>query len=177
VIFLNTKVKVPFKMTASSISGFVSCVVMFYYFYYVADLSFQSYLGNSLSILNVYNYACGLFLFAIFISSMVLIIRDIFSKLSGVSGSLIALVISVVGTAISYVLWSFGGVLPFLSSLPMTVSIFWVMFILFILGIAVSIMSIAFKLIFKDTKTEKIEQIDIDVDEDNFVNVNKEDSK
>jgi hypothetical protein len=38
-------------------------------------------------------------------------------------------------------------------------------------------MSIAFKLIFKDTKTEKIEQIDIDVDEDNFVNVNKEDSK
>lgn len=151
IIFIHTKSKISTKLLMSSISTFASCVMMFYYFYSV-NTSFSVY--KNLGIVDVYNYACGISLFLIFISIILLIISDIFSKFSGVSGSLVALLISIVGAGMSYVFYSFGSLLPFLPTIPVTISIFRIMFLLFILGISLSIMSIAFKLIFKGNKSK-----------------------
>lgn len=161
VISANISARVPTKMIMCSISGFISCLIMYFYFSMLVSY-FNIY--ENINVIDIYNYSCSLFLLAIFISTFVLIVNDIFSKLVGISGSFVALIISIIGASTSYMLYNFGTFVPFLPSNAL--SVFGITFILFILGIAISIMSIAFKLIFKDTKTEEIEQISIDLDED-----------
>lgn len=171
IICSKTTSKRIYKSLVSSFSVFCSLIIFFF------SLSkCDSIKNNILSeyyFIWYYSLTCLISLLVVFFISIIMILINSFSKVEGIKGSLVAILISIISAIFSYLLIDGYSVVKFIPSIPYINYIFTALFAFFILSITFGIMKIAYSLIFKSTPTTKVETINID---DNFVEPNESQS-
>lgn len=161
IICLKTQVRKSVKMLTANIAGLITfCTMICYY----SLIDFNPMLLN-ISLQFIYSIVCLIFVFGVFASTIILIMNDIFSKSSRILDSLYALIISIIGSIATHFLKSLDIAFPF-SNIIKYPLVFGVMFAIYILCSAVSIMSIAYKIIFKKTETLPEDESTIDIDKE-----------
>lgn len=160
LMFGYTEKNFASKFFSSNIACLILSITLYYYF--------NMFHSNDLQIMvdldGITEYACVVFIVLTILALFVLMIIEIVTPSASFMDFFSPLLYAAIGTIVSGGLRYFGSTLPFI---PDIMNMFlYIALIAFVIGSAVSIMSIAFKMIFTGIKTSDVSKIDIDIDDE-----------